>query len=408
VPPNVAERRVPVGSDTGAGLRLPLQSFFAFQTLNNGDTVVRCATRLRTAIRTLHGVLPDAWNGAGSFVVHRPGGLDHHVEQRRLRAARSVHRKHAAFVRRSRRICAPEFTLRHRLQHPHASRQSGTPTNPAIFCQFVFDITTFYDPNKKVDAGIGGKTKVFNDVVVAIRRRRGVCDGKLARRMPPRSLQAVRLDLRSRSPTVRVEQPATPLLMTCLPAATGLNWSISPAYSGPGTCAITGAVGNQLLNCSFGNVGPIPRFSLHVLSPSSSVGPVTNSATIVAANQQLLSIASITVQPVTAAFSGLTQSQAIPVGTSAVTLGGIIGGGNSFPVAGETVSVTINGVAHPATIGTGGAFSLSFPTTNIPASATPYPITYSFAGDSIFGAASDSSTALTVNATTGSFTLTVS
>ena len=44
----------------------------------------------------------------------------------------------------------------------------GTPTNPAIFCQFVFDITTFYDPNKKVDAGIGGKTKVFNDVVVAI------------------------------------------------------------------------------------------------------------------------------------------------------------------------------------------------------------------------------------------------
>ena len=29
----------------------------------------------------------------------------------------------------------------------------GTPTNPAIYCQFVFDITTFYDPNKKVDYG---------------------------------------------------------------------------------------------------------------------------------------------------------------------------------------------------------------------------------------------------------------
>ena len=44
----------------------------------------------------------------------------------------------------------------------------GTATNPPIYCQFVFDITTFYDPNKKVDAGIGGKTKVFSDAVVAI------------------------------------------------------------------------------------------------------------------------------------------------------------------------------------------------------------------------------------------------
>ena len=34
-------------------------------------------------------------------------------------------------------------------------------------CQFEFNITSFYDPTQKVDAGIGGSTKQFNDVVVA-------------------------------------------------------------------------------------------------------------------------------------------------------------------------------------------------------------------------------------------------
>ena len=44
---------------------------------------------------------------------------------------------------------------------------NGMPTNPPIYCQFIFDITTYYDPNQPPDAGIGGKTKQFNDVVVA-------------------------------------------------------------------------------------------------------------------------------------------------------------------------------------------------------------------------------------------------
>src|SRR5258708_22255924 len=43
----------------------------------------------------------------------------------------------------------------------------GVPTNPPIFCQFVFDITTFINPTKKVDLLIGGKTKVFSDAIVA-------------------------------------------------------------------------------------------------------------------------------------------------------------------------------------------------------------------------------------------------
>ena len=47
-----------------------------------------------------------------------------------------------------------------------------------------------------------------------------------------------------------------------LPAGAGLDWSLSPAFTG---CAITGAVGNQDLDCSFstlgagGEQGPDPR-----------------------------------------------------------------------------------------------------------------------------------------------------
>ena len=167
-----------------------------------------------------------------------------------------------------------------------------------------------------------------------------------------------------------------------LPSGNGINWSISPAYSGPGTCAITGAVGSQVLSCSFGNVAQNASFSVHVQSPSSSVGSLTNSAEVTATNQQVLSVANIVVQAVNVAFSNLTPSQAITAGTSAISLSGGIGNGNAFPPTGETVGVTINGVTQQAKIVTGGAFSTSFPTANIPASATPYPITYSYPGDS--------------------------
>jgi len=38
-----------------------------------------------------------------------------------------------------------------------------------------------------------------------------------------------------------------------LPAATGLNWSVS-GYTGPGTCGVTGSVGAQTLGCSLGTL----------------------------------------------------------------------------------------------------------------------------------------------------------
>jgi 6-phosphogluconolactonase len=42
---------------------------------------------------------------------------------------------------------------------------NGVPQS--YFCQFEYNITTFYNPIEPVDSGIGGSTKQFNDVVVA-------------------------------------------------------------------------------------------------------------------------------------------------------------------------------------------------------------------------------------------------
>jgi hypothetical protein len=101
----------------------------------------------------------------------------------------------------------------------------------------------------------------------------------------------------------------------------------------------------------------------------------------------------------TPTFTGVTASQAISYGTASVTLGGTVSAsGPIYPANGENVSVMINSMSQNATISddTGG-FSIIFPTSTIPYSALPYTITYSYAGNANLNAATDTSTALTVN-----------
>jgi uncharacterized protein YjdB len=272
----------------------------------------------------------------------------------------------------------------------------GVPTNPAIFCQFVFDITTVFDATKKVDPLIGGKSKIFSDVVVAF---------------PPIFAPVVTVTTTPDAATVTAGNPIgftiavsnsalavanNVSLNTPLPGGTNVNWTISPPYAGPGTCAIAGAVGSQVLNCAFGTLNQSTSLSLHIQSASSAAGTTISPSTVTVGTEQLLSIGSIVVQPITVTFSGLTASQTIPVGTSSINLGGVIGNGTQFAPSGEKVSITINGVTQQATVGSNGVFSLQFPTAGIPGSTTPYPITYSYAGDSLLSSATDSSTTLTV------------
>jgi uncharacterized repeat protein (TIGR01451 family) len=283
----------------------------------------------------------------------------------------------------------------------------GVPTNPAIFCQFVFDITTVFDATKKVDPLIGGKSKIFSDVVVAF---------------PPIFAPVVTVTTTPDAATVTAGNPigftitvsnsalATAnnvSLNTPLPGGTNVNWTISPSYTGPGTCSITGAQGSQVLTCSFGTLNQSTSVSLHIQSASSAAGTAITPSTVTVGTQQLLSIGSIVVQPISVTFSGLPPSQSIPAGTSSATLGGVIGNGTQFAPSGETVSITINGSKQTATIGSNGAFSLQFPTAGIPASATPYSITYSYAGDSLLSSATNSSTTLTVTPPVVTFPLNV-
>jgi YVTN family beta-propeller protein len=281
-------------------------------------------------------------------------------------------------------------------------------TNQNYSCQFEFDITTFFLPTEPVDAGIGGTTKQLNDVVVAFPPNTA---GELNVTSAPDTAT-----VNAGSPigiTISVSNPGPGVagsvsLNDPLPAGTGVNWTVSPAFTGPGTCSVNGNVGSQILTCAFGSFEVGANASVHVASTSSSAGTYVNAATITAGNQQYLTIATISVQPVAAVFSNLTPSQAISAGTPSVTLSGIVSGaGGLVAASGETVTVTINGASQPATIGQGGTFSVSFPTANIPASATPYTITYSYPGDANLTNATNSSTTLTVNAVVGSVTLTI-
>src|SRR5262249_9210344 len=68
----------------------------------------------------------------------------------------------------------------------------------------------------------------------------------------------------------------------------------------------------------------------------------------------------------------------------------------TFP-AGQTLTITIGTAKASATIDGVGNFHATISSSQIAASSTPYTITYSYAGDSNFKPATDSSTTLTVN-----------
>jgi uncharacterized repeat protein (TIGR01451 family) len=69
-----------------------------------------------------------------------------------------------------------------------------------------------------------------------------------------------------------------------LPAGTGIDWSISPAHTAPGTCTINGTAPTQTLVCSFGDMAPGASATVHVLSQTTGAtsGTFVNTATATA------------------------------------------------------------------------------------------------------------------------------
>ncbi|HEY8755194.1 MAG TPA: DUF11 domain-containing protein [Candidatus Dormibacteraeota bacterium] len=85
-----------------------------------------------------------------------------------------------------------------------------------------------------------------------------------------------------------------------LPSGAGVDWAVSPAYTGPGSCTITGTAGSQTLTCSFGDMAPGATASVHVLSATTSnvtCSPLNNTATASASNAaSIQASATITLQ----------------------------------------------------------------------------------------------------------------
>ena len=97
---------------------------------------------------------------------------------------------------------------------------------------------------------------------------------------------------------------------------------------------------------------------------------------------------------VTPAFSALT-SPAIVYGTPSVTLTGHIGNGTNDPLL-SSVAITLNSVTQNVRVDAWGNFSATFDTSSLGVVDGPYTVTYAFAGNTGFTAATDTSTALTV------------
>jgi hypothetical protein len=97
-------------------------------------------------------------------------------------------------------------------------------------------------------------------------------------------------------------------------------------------------------------------------------------------------------------FSDITN-QTITYGTPSVALGGTLSNGSQYPDGtNEFVAVTLDGVTQDAPIGTDGAFSTTFETPTLSVSGSPYTVTYSYAGDALFMAATTTSTLTVVPA----------
>ncbi len=108
-----------------------------------------------------------------------------------------------------------------------------------------------------------------------------------------------------------------------LPSGTGVNWSISPAYTGPGTCAITGSVGSQVLTCSYGNMAPGASALVHIKSGTSSTCNQTlkNTATASATNAPSVSAsATIVVAPASPPKTYLSETASTKTYGSSTTV----------------------------------------------------------------------------------------
>jgi len=188
-------------------------------------------------------------------------------------------------------------------------------------------------------------------------------------------------------------------------AITGVTLTAQDAYNN----TVTSFTSTVAYGGTAGITGTSGSFTSGVLSGVSVTPTVAgNSETFTVTGSGKSGTSTFNVGKATPGFSGLTASQSTTYGATSVTLAGKVSAvGGIYPALGETVTVTINGIAQTTTINDStGDFSISYNPSAIPASATPYTITCSYAGDANLNGATDTSKSLTVNKASSTVTVT--
>ena len=182
--------------------------------------------------------------------------------------------------------------------------------------------------------------------------------------------------------TVTANNPSEPVAgglvtFTVPPSGASATLSGSPAtISAPGTASVTAAA-NSIVGS---------------YTVSATASGITTPASFSLANMWVPT------------FSALI-SPAIVYGTSTTTLTGHLGSGTAYPT-GSNVSITLNSVTQTASVDGSGDFTTTFSTGSLGVAGGPYTVTYAFAGNSSFTAATDTSTTLTIGQATATVSVT--
>ena len=145
--------------------------------------------------------------------------------------------------------------------------------------------------------------------------------------------------------TISTTNQATPVNATTLsaplPAGSGVNWTINPAFVGLGNCGITGAVGSQTLGCDFGSLGAGIGASVRILSATtaSSCGVYSVTASVTGGGSHFQSTDAITVTCQSAAvLQTPTPGSTLPA-SATFTWNAVVGADQYWLDVGNTVAV---------------------------------------------------------------------
>ena len=142
---------------------------------------------------------------------------------------------------------------------------------------------------------------------------------------------------------------------------------------------------------------PAPISATGTASVTAAANSIVGSYTVSATASGITTPASFSLTNMWVPTFGALTSPTIVYGTSTTTLTGHLGSGTAYP-AGSNVSITLNSVTKTASVDGSGDFTTTFSTGSLGVAGGPYTVTYAFAGNSAFTAATDTSTTLTVTA----------